>query len=195
MIKANTSRNASEQLRDQKIHKDIEKYEALRDEEPNQKKKDIYQKHINYLTEQQTSNLPKVMKEVSKHLLLEENEDEKANKIKKEINKYETQLDNIQNDINDLILDNQKLRQTIEDLRKEKKAALSMMEVLKEQNESAKQQYEELKVHNEENMYGEKGIIARKEQELNEQKEEREKQIERFKMKREELEEDYQVHS
>jgi len=79
--------------------------------------------------------------------------------LHKESTKFETNLENINDEINNLALENKELRRNIEELRKDKLTVLNLLENLKITNENTKNKFEELHRQNRHNKEDIDGVI------------------------------------
>jgi len=82
--------------------------------------------------------------------------------LSRESLKFESNLENINDEINTLALENKDLRRKIEELRKNKLTASHLLEQLKQTNEQTKIKFEELYRANQKNKEDHDGIISNK---------------------------------
>jgi len=80
--------------------------------------------------------------------------------LSRESLKFESNLENINDEINTLALENKELRRKIEELRKNKLTSSHLLEQLKQTNEQTKLKFEELYRANKKNKEDQDGVIS-----------------------------------
>lgn len=81
--------------------------------------------------------------------------------LSRESMKFESNLENLNDEINTLALENKELRRKIEELRKNKITSTHLLEQLKKTNEETKSKFEELFKQNKRNKEDTEGIISK----------------------------------
>jgi uncharacterized protein (DUF3084 family) len=81
--------------------------------------------------------------------------------LSRESLKFESNLENINDEINTLALENKELRRKIEELRKNKLTSSHLLEQLKQMNEQTKVRFEELYRANKRNKEDVDGVISK----------------------------------
>lgn len=153
--------------------------------------KERHQKQYENLVKLQNSGKPLVGKEKSI---------EKLNHVRKtsmdflsrESIKFESNLENINDEINTLALENKELRRKIDELRKNKLTSLHLLDQLKQTNENTKQKFEELYKVNKKNKEDPDGLINLKKQDLDIVKRIGQEENAEFSQNRDKLEKKYQ---